>query len=150
MLTLEMFNFILTAGGSAWMTMMAAKSADLAEERKWNSKQYTAAVAEADAARNTEGKWKGFYWVRGAMALVCAIYFFIVPMIAMLMGNVQVVIGYTDFIGLPFIGGDDVVIWIKLGSSAVDARILVYDPVKNNIMLSIIGMYFGNQMARRA
>jgi len=150
MITAELLTFLVTAGGSAWMTLAGARAADQALKDKWNSKHYTEAVAEAEAARTVEAKWKGFYWVRGAMALICATYFFIVPLIAMLQGNVQIMIGYTDFVGIPFLGGDDLTIWIKMGSSAPDARILVYDPVKNNIMLSIIGMYFGNQVARRA
>ena len=151
MITLEMINFLATAGGSAWLTMQAQKAADLAEERKWNAKHYTEAVASAEAARTADVKWKGFYWVRGAMALLCATYFFIIPAIALWLSNMQVVVGYVDVLGLPLFGASqDMILWIKFGSGAPDAKVLVYDPVKNNIMLSIIGMYFGNQVARRA
>lgn len=151
MISLEMINFLVTAGGSAWLTMAAQKQADLAAERKHNAAFYTEAVAAAEAARVAEPKWKGFYWVRGAMALICATYFFIVPLIAMLIGNVQIVVGYVDLVASIIPGySSDVVLWIKLGSGAPDAPVLVYDPVKNNIMLSIVGMYFGNQVARRA
>lgn len=151
MITLEMINFLATGLGSAWLTMSAQKSADIAEERKYNSAHYDKVVAAAEAARGADAKWRGFYWIRGAMALICATYFFIFPMLAMFFANVQIVIGYIDIFGIPFFGLDqDMVLWIKFGSGAVDAKVLVYDPVKNNIMLSIIAMYFGNQIARRA
>lgn len=150
MITLEMINFLATGLGSAWLTMSAQKTADIAEERKYNSAHYDKVVAAAESARGVDAKWKGFYWVRGVMALLCATYFFIFPMFAMFADNMQVVIGYVDVFGIPFFGLDqDMVMWIKFGSGAPDAKVLVYDPVKNNVMLSIIAMYFGNQIARR-
>ena len=59
MMTLEMINFLATAAGSAWLTMQAQESADLAEERKWNAAYYTEAVAAAEVARDTDAKWIG-------------------------------------------------------------------------------------------
>ena len=116
----------------------------MAEERKWNSVNYDKAIAQAEAARNVETKWKGFYWVRGAMALICAMYFFIFPVIAVLFtSSMQIVIGYVDVFGIPLFGLEqEMLFWVKFGSGAEDAKVLVYDPVKNNIMLSIIGIFW--------
>lgn len=150
MLPLELINVIVAAGGAGAMTLMGNAAAERAEERKMANVNYDKAVAEAQAARQAKAKWKGFYWIRGAMALLCASYFFLFPMFAIFVDNVQVAIGYIDLLGIPLFGLDqDMTLWIKFGSGAPDAKVLVYDPVKNNVMLSIIGMYFGNQIARR-
>jgi len=155
MLSMELINLLLSTAGSAWLTMHAQSKADLAEERKFNAANYEKRIAATEAARNADAKWKGFYWIRGSIAIIAAVYFFIAPLLAIFLTAcfdvpIQIVIGYTDVFGLPIWGlNQDMVFWIKLGSASPDASVLVYDPVKNNIMMSIIGMYFGNQIARR-
>jgi hypothetical protein len=149
--TFEIINAAVSLGLGAVMTIWAQALKDAAERQRMLMERYTAGEQSIQAARNHEAPWKGFYWVRSAIAVTVVIYFFLVPVIALCINGVQVVVGYYDVTQgfWPWSSDFESVTWIKAGA-AEPLRVLVYDPVRNNVLISIISMYFGNQFARRA
>jgi hypothetical protein len=151
-MTPDLINLIVTVGIGSVITLWQQKNKDLHEERMANRKELELYQKQAKEARDHKAHWKGFYWVRAAIALIVVSYFFIIPSVALLFFNdVQVVLGFwTTFKG-PFMMPDfESITWVKMGYSGEDARILVYDPVRNSIMIAISGLFFGNQFARRS
>lgn len=149
--TFELINAIASLVGGALLTIWSQKAKDLHEERTYRKEQFDRTEGSVQSARNFVAPWKGHYWIRGAIALIVVAYFFIVPAIALLfIPGVQVVIGYYDTAHgfWPWSSPMEGVTWVKTGAADA-ARVLVYDPVKNNVLISIIAMYFGNQFARR-
>ena len=148
--TFELINAGVSLGLSGLLTIWQQARKDQYETNKMLLERHAAAEGSITAAREVQAPWKGFYWVRSAIALVVISYFFLVPLIAMIMGNVQVIVGYFDISQgyWPWSAEYESVTWVKTGPSNAD-RVLVYDPVRNNVLISIISMYFGNQFARR-
>ncbi|MEO0797249.1 MAG: hypothetical protein AAFX93_19010 [Verrucomicrobiota bacterium] len=153
----EAITAVLSLVGSAIMTMWSQRAADLAEERKYRAGQAQATEESTGQARQYEGKWKGFYWVRSAIALIVVAFYFLWPsfpaLAAAFTGDpIQIVIGYYDTSDgfWPWQVSMEHINWIKTGSSAPDAVVSVFDPVRNIALIAIIGFYFGNQVARRA
>lgn len=149
--TFELINAAgsLLMGGV--MTIWAQAMKDRADQQKMLMERYSAGEKSVVTAREHVAQWKGFYWVRSAIALIVIAYFFLAPFAALFIDNVQVAIGYYDTVRgfWPWSSDYESVTWILTGS--LDAtRTLTYDPVKNNVLISIIAMYFGNQFARRA
>jgi hypothetical protein len=148
--TFEMINAILSLLGGGIMTMWAQGAKDRHEERLHRLEMADRTEGSTTAAREHKAQWKGFYWIRGTIALIVTAYFFIVPSVAVFIAGVQIVIGYYDVsAGLwPWSSNIEAVAWVKAGAADPD-HIIVMDPVRNNVLISIIGMYFGNQFARR-
>ncbi|MEM9226330.1 MAG: hypothetical protein AAGA45_00015 [Verrucomicrobiota bacterium] len=149
--TFELINAAVSLVSSGIMTFWGQALADRQETQRMLIERYNAGEKSVTSARQHEAKFKGFYWVRSGIAGLAAIYFFIIPFIALLMGDTSVIVGYFDITQgfWPWSSDFESVTWVKLGPADA-SRVLVYDPVKNNIMISIVTMYFGNQFARRA
>lgn len=145
-----MINAVLSLLGGGIMTMWAQSAKDRHEERLHQLERFDRTEASTASARNAQVAWKGFYWIRGAIALIVTAYFFLLPAAAVLIDGIQVVIGYYDTARgfWPWSSDLESVAWIKTGASDAQ-RVIVMDPVRNNVLISIIGMYFGNQFARR-
>lgn len=150
--TFELINAVASLFGGAILTIWSQSQKDRHEEHIRSVERFDRQEQSTVGAREVVAPWKGYYWIRGAIALIVIAYFFIVPSIAVLwMDGVQVVVGYYDtaYGFWPWSSPQESVTWVKTG--AEDAlRVLVYDPVKNNVLISITAMYFGNQFARRA
>lgn len=149
--TFELLNAVISLFGGGLLTLWAQGRKDRHEEMQAALVRFDRIESSAVSARMHDAKWKGFYWVRGLIALLAASYFFLLPGVSVLFfSDVGVVIGYFDVSGgfWPWSSSVESVTWIKTGPSDA-GRVLVYDPVKNNIMLSITAMFFGNQFARR-
>jgi len=148
--TFEIINAIVSLLGGGIMTMWAQTSKDRHEERLHRLELADRTEASTTAAREYKAQWKGFYWIRGGIALIVTTYFFILPAAAVFIDGVQVVIGYYDTSKgfWPWSATLESVAWVKAGASDAQ-RVIVMDPVRNNVLISIIGMYFGNQFARR-
>lgn len=149
--TFELINAIVSLFGGGLLTIWAQARKDRHEEFQRAMEWRAYGEQSAVSAREFTAPWQGYYWIRGLIALLAASYFFVVPLVAMLLGDVGVVIGYYDTTRgfWPWSSSIEMVTWIQAGPADA-ARTLVYDPVKNNIMINIAGMYFGNQFARRA
>lgn len=149
--TFELINAIASLIGGGILTLWSQSRQDLAEERKWRAGNQERTELSVGAAREHEGKWKGYYWIRGAIALIVVSYFFILPAAPLFVDGIQVVIGYYDTANgfWPWQGSAEAVHWIKTG--AADAqKVFVLDPIRNNVLIAIIAMYFGNQFTRRS
>jgi len=148
--TFELINAIASLIGGGILTLWSQRAQDLAEERKFRAGQQERQAQATDAARNHKAQWKGFYWVRGAIALIVVSYFFLVPSLAIFMDGVQVAVGYYDTANgfWPWSGSYEAVTWVKAGA-AEPTTTMVFDPVRNNVLISIIAMFFGNQFTRR-
>lgn len=150
--TFELINAIVSLIGGGIMTLWAQSRADLAEERKWRAAGQELTEQSTQGARGHEAKWKGFYWVRSALALFAGTWLFLAPMLLLFVDGAQTVVGYYDFVEggwLPWQHGQEAIHWVKAGA-AEPSRTFVFDPIKNNIALMVFAMYFGNQFARRA
>ena len=149
--TFELINAIASLVGGGILTLWAQSRQDLADERKYRTGQQERTEASSTAARDHKPAWKGYYWIRGAIALIVVSYFFILPAVPLFVDGVQIVIGYYDTSQgfWPWQTDFEAVNWVKTG--AADAqRVFVMDPVRYNILIAIIAMYFGNQFTRRA
>jgi len=157
MISTELIVGLLSLFGSGIMTMWAQRSADLAEERRYRSAQSAATEASTEAARSHSAKWTGFYWIRGAIALIVIFYFFFWPsfpaIVAAFSGDpIQVVVGYYDTTDgfWPWQVSMESIHWVKTGSSDPNAVVSVFSPVQNTALIAIVGFFFGNQVTRRA
>lgn len=146
---------LISAGGGlilgGIMTIWSQSMKDRAQMVDHLLQKNAAGEESAASARETVAPWKGYYWVRAAIAIIATCYFFILPGIAiMFFNNVQVVVGYFDTTQgfWPWSSDFQSITWVKMGPAEA-TKVLVYDPIKNNIMISIISMYFGNQFTRR-
>lgn len=149
--TFEIINAVgsLILGGV--MTIWSQAMKDRAQQQEWLIQRAKLGEESVENARKHEASWKGFYWVRSAIALIVVSYFFLVPSLVVFVDGVQVVIGYYDTARgfWPWSSDFESVTWVKVGATLPD-KVMVYDPVRNNVLISIISMYFGNQFARRA
>ena len=149
--TFELINAAVSLLGGAALTIWSNAQKDRHEEHLRSMERRHAAEESSRAAREVTAPWSGYYWIRGAIALIVISYFFLLPAVAVLwLDGVQVIIGYYDTAQgfWPWSSSQESVAWVKTGASDA-VRVLVFDPVKNNVLVSIIGMYFGNQFARR-
>lgn len=148
--TFELINGIVSLIGGGILTLWAQSRQDLAAEREWRAGMQDRTESSTQSARGHKASWKGYYWVRGAIALIVVAYFFILPAVPLFVDGVQIVIGYYDTSAgfWPWQSNFEAVNWVKTG--AADAqRVFVLDPVRNNVLIAIIAMYFGNQFTRR-
>lgn len=149
--TFELINALASLFGGAVLTIWSQSQKDRHEAHMRSMERFDRAEGSTVAAREVVAPWKGFYWVRSAIALLVMAYFFALPaLVVLFLDGVQVVIGYYDtaYGFWPWSSPQENVSWVKAGASD-PARILVFDPIKNNVLISITAMYFGNQFARR-
>lgn len=148
--TFELINAIVSLIGGGILTAWSQRMKDQAEFQRMSLERFQASESSTVSAREHPAPWQGFYWVRSAIALLVIAYFFLVPVAAVFMDGIQVIVGYYDTTQgfWPWSNPSEAVTWVKTG--AADAsKVIVYDPVRNNVLISIIGMYFGNQFTRR-
>ena len=128
--------------------------------------RHQASNTSQSAAREFKGD-KGFHFTRRTIALLVVI----VPVfrkaepghvVALLLGtaitlpillpafirDITIVIGYYDTVHgfWPWSSTYETINWIAIGSGL---RPIVISPVTNNILITIIGMFFGNQITKR-
>jgi len=133
---------------------------DLSENRRKRAQQDHDNALEAHNATEDSQKsarefigTKGFHKTRQWIAKVVIACYFVLPLtlpfIAALAGlNVTVSYGYLDvFQKWPWSESVEVVKWITIGSPG--GFPIVIHPVMNNVVLTIVGMFFGNQMVKR-
>jgi len=92
---------------------------------------------------------KGFHLTRRAIALIVVIAVVLLPiLIPVFVADVTIVIGYYDTARgfWPWSSTYETIHWMAVGYGS---RPIVISPVTNNILITIIGMFFGNQITKR-
>jgi len=168
MIPIEILTLGASTGGGAALTMAGnalnsvtnvfenlSRGAVMSDEdrRKFALEAFKEQEKSQSDARNAKGGI-GFHKTRQWIAkTVIAVYFigpFAIPFIAALFGlSVQVSIGYFDTSQgfWPWQVDTQVVNWVTIGAEG--GFPIVITPVMNNSVLTIIGMFFGNQMVKR-
>lgn len=150
--TFELINAIGSLVGGGLLTIWSQGIKDRAEREKLAleaaHQRHQATNASQSAAREFKGD-KGFHFTRRAIALLIVISAITFPIVLpAFIRDITIVIGYYDTIRgfWPWSSTYETINWIAIGSGL---RPIVISPVTNNILITIIGMFFGNQMTKR-
>jgi len=104
-----------------------------------------------ESSVNDTGKYKastGFHITRRIIALTCVFCVIVLPMLLPVFYNITYSYGYIEntWSMLPWVDETPVVKWISFGDGINN---VVVTPLMINVMLSIIGLFFGNQITKR-
>ena len=137
----ELISAVAGMAGSAFLTIYGQQQKDRYEIERARLEKYEKVEDSTRAAREYEPKWKGFYWIRGAIALMAAFYVFLLPMLTLFTPGLQVVVGYYDITQgfLPWTQGPEAVHWIKVGAQD-PTSILVQTPAVMVLCTGIMGL----------
>lgn len=122
------------------------------EKHDQDLEKHEASDASQTSAREFQGT-KGFHKTRQWIAKVVIACYFVLPLtlpfISALLGlPVTVSIGYFDiFQRWPWSESVEIVKWVTIGQEG--GYPIVITPIMNNVVITIIGMFFGNQMVKR-
>ena len=138
--------------GGGLLTIWAQSIKDRAEREKLALEsalqRHQASDGSQTAARKFEGD-KGFHFTRRAIALIVIISAITLPiLLPAFIPDITIVIGYYDTARgfWPWSNTYETINWIAIGSGL---RPIVISPVTNNLLITIIGMFSGNQMTKR-
>ena len=100
---------------------------------------------------NDSGKYKsstGFHITRRIIALLCVISIIVLPIILPVFADASVTFGYIENSRsfLPWVNEAPVTKWLSVGDATKN---IVITPLQTNIMISIIGLFFGNTVAKK-
>lgn len=150
--TFELINAISSLVLGGVMTIWSQGAKDRAEREKLALQaalqRHEASEAAQSRAREFEGG-AGFHMTRRAIALIVVVSGVLLPvLLPVFYPDITIVIGYYDTAqGLwPWSSTYETINWIAIGSGL---RPIVISPVTNNILITIIGMFFGNQITKR-
>jgi len=149
---LTMASNIVNSGLTVVENLSKAGSIGESERRAFAIETAKLQASNNKSAREVKAS-AGFHRTRQAIALIVIISYFVVmpllPFMASLVGiDILLSIGFIDITqGWPWQAPVENVHWITIGSP--EGTPLVITPVMNNAVLSIIGMFFGNQMVKR-
>jgi hypothetical protein len=150
--TFELINAIGSLVGGGLLTIWAQSMKDRAEREKLALEsalqRHQATDASQTAAREFKGD-KGFHVTRRAIALIVVLSAITMPIILpAFVPDITIVVGYYDTARgfWPWSSSYETINWIAIGSGL---RPIVISPVTNNILITIIGMFFGNQITKR-
>ena len=105
-----------------------------------------------ESSSNDSGSYKastGFHVTRRIIALVCVFSIVVMPIILPVWFDTSIAYGYIEnsWCMLPFMDGEPVVKWIVFGDGA---KTIMLSPLQTNIMISIIGLFFSNQITKKS
>jgi hypothetical protein len=146
--TFELINAISSLVLGGIMTVWSQSIKDRAEREKLALQRHQATEASQIKAREFQGS-SGFHMTRRAIALIVVIAVVLLPiLLPAIYPDITIVIGYYDTTQStwPWSNTYESIHWIAAGSGT---RPIVISPVMNNILITIIGMFFGNQMVKR-
>lgn len=150
--TFELINAIGSLVGGGLLTIWSQAIKDRTEREKLALEaalqRHQASSASQSAAREFKGD-KGFHFTRRAIALLVVISAITLPiLLPAFIRDITIVIGYYDTVRgfWPWSSTYETINWIAIGSGL---RPIVISPVTNNILIAIIGMFFGNQITKR-
>jgi len=104
-----------------------------------------------ESSSNDSGKYRastGFHLTRRLIALLCVISIIVLPIILPVLMDASVTFGYIENSRslLPWVSDTPVTKWISVGDATKN---IVITPLQTNIMISIIGLFFGNTVTKR-
>ena len=150
--TFELINAIGSLVGGGLLTICSQAIKDRTERDKFALEaalqRHQASNASQSAAREFKGD-KGFHFTRRTIALLVVISAVTLPiLLPAFISDITIVIGYYDTVRgfWPWSSTYETINWIAVGSGL---RPIVISPVTNNILITIIGMFFGNQITKR-
>ena len=122
------------------------------ENNEQSIKEHEANEKSSKGAREfkgTEGYHKTRQWIAKTVIVTYFVLPFVLPFIGALVGvPFTVSYGYYDiFQKWPWSESVEVVKWITIGNEG-GIPMLIH-PVMNNVVISIVGMFFGNQMVKK-
>ena len=157
--TIELINFGMSAFGSGGLTIAGNVINSLidgnVESRKLSHKQDGEKFDKTEKSQKSAREFKGnpgFHKTRQWIAKVIIFCYFVLPLtlpfFAACIGlPVTIMLGYYDVShGWPWQESIQNVQWITIGAEG--SFPIVITPVMNNTVISIIGMFFGNQMVK--
>lgn len=100
---------------------------------------------------NDSGKYEkssGFQLTRRFIAIVCVFSIIVLPIVMPTFFDSSVTFGYVEnsWSLLPWVQETPVIKWITIGDASKN---IVITPVMSNIIINIIGMFFGNQVTKK-
>jgi hypothetical protein len=150
--TFELINAISSLVLGGIMTVWSQSIKDRSEREKLALQvaleHHQATEASQIKAREFQSS-SGFHMTRRAIALIVVIAVVLLPiLLPAIYSDITIVIGYYDTTKSiwPWVNTYESIHWIAAGSGT---RPIVISPVMNNILITIIGMFFGNQMVKR-
>ncbi len=150
--TFELINAVASLLLGGVMTLWSQGMKDRAEREKMALQaaldRHAATEASQKAAREFEGQ-AGFHYTRRAIALIVVVCGIALPIILpAFYSDITIVIGYYDTARgfWPWSATYETIHWVAAGTGN---RPIVVSPVTNNILITIIGMFFGNQIVKR-
>ena len=150
--TFELINAIGSLVGGGLLTIWSQAIKDRTEREKLALEaalqRHQATNTSQSAAREFKGD-KGFHFTRRAIALLVVISAITLPiLLPAFISDITIVIGYYDTVHgfWPWSSTYETINWIVIGSGL---RPIIISPVTNNILITIIGMFFGNQITKR-
>ena len=150
--TFELINAIGSLVGGGLLTIWSQAIQDRAEREKLalqaSLQRHAASDASQTSAREFEGN-SGFHFTRRAIALIVILSAITFPIILpAFIEDITIVIGYYDTTQGFWLWSSsyETINWIAIGSGL---RPIVISPVMSNILITIIGMFFGNQITKR-
>jgi hypothetical protein len=104
-----------------------------------------------ESSTNDSGNYRastGFHITRRIIALVCVFAIVVMPMILPVWFDTSVAYGYIEksWCMLPFVDGEPVIKWIVFGDGV---KTIMVSPLQTNIVISIIGLFFSNQIVKK-
>lgn len=150
--TFELINAVGSLIGGGILTLWAQGMKDRADRERL---ALEAALARHEATENAQSRARefrgdrGFHFTRRAIALIVVISAIALPiLLPAFIPDITIVIGYYDTVRgfWPWSSTYETINGIAVGSGL---RPIVISPVTNNILIMIIGMFFGNQITKR-
>ncbi|MEE4211481.1 MAG: hypothetical protein V2I43_19720 [Parvularcula sp.] len=150
--TFELINAIGSLVGGGLLTIWAQGMKDRADRERL---ALEAALARHEATENAQARARefrsdrGFHFTRRLIAIIVVLSVVLLPVILpAIYPDMTIVIGYYDTARgfWPWSSTYETINWVAVGSGV---RPIVISPVTNNILITIIGMFFGNQITKR-
>ena len=145
----ELANMLGSSLLGAVLTIWKQRIADDQERFKMALQGFQASE-ESQSPRLAFRSDKGFHLTRRIIALLVITTLVCGPVVfPLLVSDLAIVIGYYDTSRgfWPWSGTVQSVQWIGFGSADA-SRVITISPVHNNMAMTIIGMFFGNQMTK--
>lgn len=106
-----------------------------------------------DFSSNDSGSYRsstGFHITRRIIALTCVFSIIVLPIILPVFSgeSISIAYGYVEnsWSILPWVSEVPVVKWVVFGDAT---KTIVINPIMNNIIISIIGLFMGNQISKK-
>lgn len=148
--TFELINALGSTALGGGLTMLGAMTKASLERARFQHLASLDRKKAAELATVTAREFRstaGFHFTRRTIALSVVLCGLLAPVLAPVFWDVSVAIGYYDTTHgfWPWEIPKDSIHWVVTGNSG---RVITISPILNNVILSITGMFFGNQFVK--